>query len=249
MLKQQTLDQLADMRLKVMLEAYRRQQEQPSILELSFEERFSLLVEYEWTARRNRHLQRLLKQAHLRIPACIEDIDYNCPRNLDRKLIARLSTGEWLQQHQNVLISGPTGVGKTYLSCALGNIACRIGYSTRYYRVSRLLEELVIAKGDGTYSKFLSDLKKIQLLILDDWGLNSFTSAESRELLEVVEDRNQQRSTIITSQLPVDHWNQILTDPTLADAILDRLVHNAYKISIKGESMRKLKAQTPDQSI
>ncbi len=146
-----------------MLEAYRRQQEQPSILELSFEERFILLVEYEWTARRNRHLQRLLKQAHLRIPACIEDIDYNCPRNLDRKLIARLSTGEWLQQHQNVLISGPTGVGKTYLSCALGNIACRIGYSTRYYRVSRLLEELVIAKGDGTYSKFLSDLKKIQL--------------------------------------------------------------------------------------
>lgn len=250
MLTQQTLDHLSELRLKDMLTAYQRQQSQTTMLELSFEERFGMLVEYEWIARKNRQLKRLLKQAHLRIPnACMEDIDYSSGRSLDRKLISHLNTLSWIQQHLNVLITGPSGVGKTYIANALGNAACRCEYTTRYYRVSRLLEELSISKADGSHKKLLRNLKKISVLILDDWGLQPFTTIESRELLEVVEDRYQHASTVIVSQLPVEKWNQVLTDPTLADAIMDRIINSAYMLKINGESMRKLKSQLPKEEL
>lgn len=242
MLNQQTVDHLSDMRLKGMADAYTQQLQNPSILEMSFEERFGLIIDNEWITKKNRNLQRLLKAAHFRISSSLEEIDYTARRSLDRILINRLSTGEWLNLHQNLIICGPTGVGKTFLTCAFGNSACRFGYSTRYYRVTRLVEELLISKGDGSYSKLLDSLKKIQLLILDDWGLNSFTAAESRELLEVIEDRNQIGSTIIAGQLPIEHWAEILPDPTITDAILDRIVHNSYKLNVGGDSMRKYKS-------
>lgn len=249
MLTQQTLEHLREMKLKSMVAAYTQQLDNPSILEMSFEERFALIVDTEWVNRKNRHLQRLLKAAHMKDSASLEDIDYSERRKLDRKLISRLSTCEWLQFHQNLIITGPTGAGKTYLACAFGNAACRNGYSVRFYRVSRLIDELVRSKGDGTYPKLMEYLVKVQLLILDDWGLHSFTPTEIRELLEIMEDRYDQRSTIIASQFPVEHWGKILTDPTLADATLDRIVPNAYKINMPSdaESMRKLKSRIPQE--
>jgi len=238
-----TLERLQSMKLKGMLEAYRLQLEQPDMASLSFEERFSLLVDYEWTARQNRKLARQLKQARLRLPACPEDIDFRHPRGLDRSLVMHLAACEWIQMHQNIVISGPTGVGKTFIACALGNAACRQGYSTRYYRTSRLLAELAASRADGSYARLFNSLRKVNLLILDDWGLTPFTKSESREILELVEERYQLCSSIIVSQIPVEHWHEVLGDPTLADAILDRLIHNAHKIFLKGESMRKIQAQ------
>jgi DNA replication protein DnaC len=241
MLMNHTLERLKEMRLKGMAECYKSQLEQPDALSLPFEERFSLIIDYEWTNRRNRRLERLLKQAKLRLPACLEDIDYQHPRGLDRSLINRLKSCEWIESFQNIVITGATGVGKTYLACALGNAACRRGYSTRYYRIPRLLSEIAMARGDGSYVKLLNKLRKFRLLIFDDWGLTPFTQDESREILEVIEDRSQLASTIIISQLPVEHWHEVLGDPTLADAILDRIIHNAHKFYLKGESMRKVK--------
>lgn len=252
MLQNQLKERLSQMRLKGLLSAYLRQQSDPSVKDLSFEERFGLLIDFEWTSRQNRRLARLLKESGMPGNACIEDIDFSARRNLDRKLIQNLSSCEWLLHHQNIMVFGPTGVGKTYLSCALGHAACRMDYSVRYFRVSKLMEKLQIARGDGTYFKTLSSIKRAKLLILDDWGLKPLSSSDCNELLELFEDRFNTGSTIISSQLPLEHWSHALTDPTLADAILDRIVHNAHKIFLKGESMRKAKSNLPsgdDDSI
>lgn len=243
MLTQQTIETLKRMRLTGMAEALSAQAHRPDVTELSFEERLGLLVDYEWTYRQDRRLARLLKQARLKLPACLEDIDYRHPRGLDRAVMRSLADGQWLRHHQNILITGPTGVGKTYIACALANLACRQGLGARYYRTPRLLAELAIARGDGSYPKLMNQLAKIDLLVLDDWGLAPLTSAEVRDLLEIIEDRYQSRSTIVASQVPLENWHGHMADPTVADAILDRLVHNAHKLFLKGESMRKQAAE------
>jgi len=245
MLQNQLKERLSQMRLKGLLNAYLRQQCDPSVKDLSFEERFGLLIDFEWTSRQNRRLSRLIKESGMPGNACIEDIDFSARRNMDRKLIQTLSSCEWLLHHQNIMVFGPTGVGKTYLSCALGHAACRMDYSVSYFRVSKLMEKLQIARGDGTYFKTLGSIKRAKLLILDDWGLKPLSSSDCNELLELFEDRFNTGSTIISSQLPLEHWNHALTEPTLADAILDRIVHNAHKIFLKGESMRKAKSNLP----
>jgi DNA replication protein DnaC len=222
-----------------MVEGLSQQLEQPAAQGLSFEERFDLLVDQEYTYRRNRRLARLLKEARLRLDASPEDIDYHHPRGLDRHLMMTLATSEWIRLHQNLLITGPTGTGKTYVACALANAACRQGLSCRYYRMPRLLSDLLTARGDGSYPKLLTKLAKIQLLILDDWGLAPLAPQEARDMLEIIDDRSEARSTLIAAQLPVAQWHQTIDDPTVADAILDRLLHHAHQIVLRGESMRK----------
>jgi len=181
----------------------------------------------------------LLKNAHFRLQACLEDLNYQHSRNLDRAVIESLSSCQWLLSHQNVNITGPTGTGKTFLACALGNQACRHGFSTLYFQVKKLLSALYMAKGDGTLTKFLKTLAKTDLIILDDFGLTPLDAVQSRDVLEIIDDRYQRCSTIIAAQLPVEHWHETIADPTVADAILDRLVHNAHYLNLKGETMRK----------
>lgn len=239
-LNQLTVDKLRKLRLAGMAEGFLAQLQAPDYASLSFEERFGLLVDQEWTYREGRRLARLLRAAKLRLPACLEDTDYSQPRGLDRSVMAGLATGQWLRAHQNAIITGPTGVGKTFIACALGNAACRQGFSARYYRLPRLLSDLVLARGDGSYPKLLAQLAKTDLLILDDWGTTPLPAAECRELFEVMDARCQLHSTVVASQLPIEDWHGAMADPTIADAILDRLVHNAHKIFLKGESMRKV---------
>lgn len=244
MLNHSTLETLQELGLKGMAAAYRAQLQDPDVQSLSFDERFGLIVDREWGERQNRRLARRLREAKLRLPAAVEDIDFTVSRGLDRGLIRTLAEGRWLREHQNLLVSGPTGVGKTFLVCALANAAIRLGFSARYYRVSRLLGDLAIARADGTYPKIMARLAKVDLLVLDDWGLSPFTPAEARELLEVIEERHGTRSTAVASQLPIENWHAALGDPTVADAIMDRLVHQAYKVNLRGESMRKLANRT-----
>jgi DNA replication protein DnaC len=243
MLTHPTLDKLQTLRLTGMSQALVEQCQMPDIAALTFEERFGLLVDRECTERENRRLTTRLRQAKLRQTAGIEDIDYRHPRGLEKSLMARLATCQWVREHHNVFITGPTGIGTTWLGCALGQQACRDGLTALYLRLPRFLQELPIAKGDGRYGKLLTTLATIDVLILDDWGLAPFSEENRRDLLEIVEDRHDRRATILTSQLPVEHWHDALGDPTLADAILDRLVHNAYKIALQGESMRKRPAK------
>ena len=239
MLMEQTIEKLRKMRLHGMAECLKSQTFLPGDSQLSFEERLSLLVDYEFTTRENRRLTRLLKGASLKIEACVEDIDYSHPRGIDRGLIEKLSTCQWILSRHNVLITGPTGAGKTFIACALANSACRQGLSAKYYRLSRLISALNIAKGDGSYPKFVKKLLKFELLIIDDWGLAPIDPGESRELFDIIDDRNLSKSTLVASQLPIENWHETIGDPTVADAILDRLVHNSYKLNLKGESMRK----------
>lgn len=240
MLTQQTVEKLREMGLDGMAEGLAEQSAQPDLRDLGFEERLGMLVDREESFRHNRRLKRLLRAARLRLSACLEDIDYRTPRGLDRSLLRHLSTGDWLARGQNVLITGPTGAGKTFIACALGNAACRQGYSALYVRVPRILGDLALARGDGSYPKRMNQLARTQLLILDDWGLAPATPSEGRDLLEVIEDRSQRFSTVVASQAPLEHWHSVVPDPSLADAILDRLVHHAHKIEMKGESMRKV---------
>ncbi len=206
---------------------------------LGFEERLGLLVDREAAERDTKRLTARLKFAALRQAACVEDIDLRTPRGIDRAVMAHLIDGAWIGRHENLLITGPTGLGKSWIACALGHKACRDGRRVAYHRVPKLFEALAIARGDGRHARMLKGLERIELLILDDWGLSALTAHERHDLLEILEDRHGRGSTIVTSQLPVEHWHEAIGDPTLADAILDRLVHNAHRLPLTGESMRK----------
>lgn len=236
MLNEQTHQKLVAMKLHGMAAAFQQYLDGPAKDNLSFEERVGMMVDREWTVRQERRLKKRLGGAKLREPACIEDIDYRHPRNLDRSVVQRLSACRWVHNHENVIITGATGLGKTWIACALANQACREGWTCRYTRVPRLLNELQIARADGSWARELSRIAKTDLLILDDWGLAPPSESERQDILEVIEDRCGRRSTIVTSQLPVDKWHEHIGDPTLADSILDRLVHSAHRIDLIGSS-------------
>ena len=239
MLTHKLLEQLRGLRLTGIADALERQLTQPATHEdLSFEERLALLINAEALARENRRVESLLRSAKLRFAASVHDIDYRHPRGLTKSRMASLVQGDWLHKHQGCLITGPTGTGKSWLACALGDNACRLGFSVRYLRTSRLFKALEIARGDGSYTKLLATLARTDLLILDDFGLEALPARSRNDLLEIMEDRYAQRSVMVTSQLAVKHWHKAIGDPTLADAILDRLVHNAHRLELKGETMR-----------
>jgi len=239
MLQQPTLDLLHELRLPGMAQALEEQAGLPNLEELDFHDRLALLLEREKTDRANRRYQRLLGQARLHLEASFEDLDFRRSRGLDRSLVLRLTDGEWIRRGQSLLVTGATGSGKSYLACALGHQACRLGLSVRYYRLSRLLGDLRLARGDGSYARLLQRLARFHLLILDDWGLTPLDDAGRHDLLEVLDDRYARRATLVTSQVPVDHWHELVGDPTFGDAILDRILHNAHRITLKGGSMRR----------
>jgi DNA replication protein DnaC len=243
MLTHPITDKLQQLKFYGMLSALEEQMQMADIEKLTFEDRLALLVDREMTVRENRRLKTRLRKARLRENACIEDVDFRHPRGLDKSLFMKLADCRFLKEHNNVLIIGPTGVGKTYLACALAQNACRNGYTDLYFRLPRLLYDLSIAKADGRYSNLLKTIARTNLLVLDDWGLSKFVKEQRYDLLEILEDRNGLHSTLVTSQLPVKHWHEIIADPTLADAILDRLVHNAYKLVLEGDSMRKKRSK------
>jgi DNA replication protein DnaC len=241
MLLEQTLATLHALKLHGMATALDEQRGIPDLTTLAFEEQLALLLEREQARRHDRRLARLLQLARLRYAACVEDVNFRAKRGLERSRLLQLAGGEWIRQHQTLLITGPTGTGKSWLACALGNSACRQGHSVRYVRVPRLLgEELVLARADGSYAKLMQTLARTDLLILDDWGLAPLGDRERRDLLELVEDRVGRRATLVTSQLPVDHWHEMIGDPTFGDAILDRLVHYAHRLTLTGGSLRRL---------
>ena len=240
MLTQTTLNQLRTLKLDGMARALEEQRILPACDDLGFEDRFGMLVDREQSWRDSRRLDRLLRQAKLKhTEACLEDVHTGPGRGLEKRLVASLAGGDWIRQGQGVLITGPTGVGKTWLACALGQQACRQGFSVLYQRVPRLTEALHIAHADGSFGRLLAQLARTDVLLLDDWGMTPLDQAGRHDLLEVIDDRSTTRSTIITSQLPIEHWHAWLNDPTVADAILDRLVHRAHRIALKGESLRR----------
>lgn len=246
MLNHPTIEKLHRLRLPGMARALTAQMSTAESTALSFEERLGLLVDEECTHRDETRLKTRLRTAALRQSACLEDIDYRHPRGLDKAMLKKLAGGVWLREHLNCLVTGPTGVGKSFIACALAHQACREGRTVRYLRLPRLLSELGIARGDGRYRKLLAQLARTELIVLDDFGLSAMSDEQRRDLLEILEDRYERRSTLVTSQFPVEHWHTLIGDPTLADAILDRLVHNAYRLELKGESMRKQRKRLTD---
>jgi DNA replication protein DnaC len=239
-----SIEKLRRMRLNGMARALEEQLGQPDIVTLSFDERLVLLVDREDIERQNAALAKRLRGARLRQAACLEDIHYRPGRGLDRGLMRSLATGDWLRRHSNILLLGATGVGKSFIACALGNQAARNGLPVRYQRLPRLLDELAMARAESKYARLLSQLSKVRLLILDDWLMVKLTADQRRDLLEVIDDRHQRGSTILATQVPLERWHDQIADPTYADAILDRLVHNAHRIDLRGPSMRG--PETPD---
>jgi len=240
MLNQQTVEKLHALRLHGIAEAFRAQSEQTGITELSFEERFALLVDQQWNWKQNRALARRLAHAKLRHRASVEDIDFRSPRGLDRALVRSLAQDSaWVRQHQNLFLIGPTGIGKSFLACALAEKACRDGFTAWYTRAAQLFRDLALARADGSLRRLFTRLAKVEVLLVDDWAMAPLADVERRDFLEICEDRYQMRSTVLTSQLPVAQWHAQIGDPTLADSILDRLVHHAHRIEMQGESMRK----------
>lgn len=242
MLTHPILDEINTLKLTGMYKALSEQLNMPDIESMDFMARLGLMVDRETTERASRRLQTRLKKAKLRQQACFEDIDFRTPRGLDKQLILSLASCDWIKKANNILLTGATGTGKSYIACALAHKACLEGHTARYMRLPRLMEEIGISRADGSYGKLMLDLARTDLIILDDWGLAAMTKPQRHDLLEILEDRNGLKSTIVTSQLPVESWHEYIGDPTLADAILDRLVHSAYKINLKGESMRKKNA-------
>jgi DNA replication protein DnaC len=242
MLNNQTMDKLCALRLEGMVQALEEQRRQTDINQLDFEERLALLVERQWHWKENRALAGRLHYAQFKIPASLEDIDYRHPRGLKRAQIEQLRTSQWVEKHHNCLVTGPTGSGKTYLACALGHQACRDGHRVCYYYAPKLFRALQNAQADGSLMKLLKKLVRAALLVIDDFGLAAVAGKQYRDLLEILDDRHGQGATLITSQFPVSQWHELINDATVADAILDRLVHNAYRLELKGESLRKSKA-------
>jgi DNA replication protein DnaC len=246
-LNEQTFEKLYALKLIGMAEALKGQLADPAMNDLSFEERIAMLADAECLFRENKKMKRLLKNAKLKLSASLEDVDYRAPRGLDKPVMRSLGTCGWIRKRQNVIIVGPTGTGKTFIACALAQRACREGMSAFYLRTPTLYRTLAMARADGSYGRVLAKLARTSVLVLDDIGLAALSDHERRDLLEVIEDRHGSASTILTSQLPVEHWHEVIGDPTIADALLDRLVHNAHRISLKGESMRKAKASLTEQ--
>jgi DNA replication protein DnaC len=239
----QSIDKLRTMRLSGMARALEEQLHQSDIGRVAFDERLAMLIDREEVERHNVALAQRLRVARLRQAACLEDIDYSRPRGLDRGQMRSLATGRWLAEHNNILVLGPTGAGKSFVACALGNQAARQGHAVRYQRLPRLLDELAMARAEGRYTRLLSRLCKISLLVLDDWLLAKLTADQRRDLMEVIDDRHQRGSTLLATQIPVERWHEQIGDPTYADSILDRLVHNAYRIELRGVSMRQQQAR------
>jgi DNA replication protein DnaC len=238
MLTNPTIEKLQALRLMAMAEAFDQQRSSSQYAELSFDDRLGLLVDTEWTARERRRLSQRLRHAKLRYPASLEDVDFSTPRGLNREAVLSLGTGVWIRDHHNLLITGPTGIGKSWLASAFVQSACRHGFSATYVRAPRLLHELAVSRGDGSYARLLTKLAKLDLIAIDDWLLAALTEAERRDLLEVIEDRSERRSTLIASQIPPTAWHAAIGEPSVADAICDRILHHAHRLTLKGPTMR-----------
>lgn len=245
MLYQPTIEKLASMRLTGMVEALKAQENDPAVQDLSFQERLALLVDRQLNWRQNLALQQRLKRAKLRANACVEDIDWRAARGLDKTVLqALMQESNWVRQHEHVFVLGPTGVGKSFLACALAQKACRDGFSATYTRAAALFRDLAIARADGSFRRMLLRLSHIDVLVIDDWAMSPLADSERRDFWEICEDRYQRRSTVLTSQVPVAKWHEQIGDPTIADGILDRLVHNAHRIELRGDSMRRNRARS-----
>ena len=238
MLTHPTIDKLHALHLTAMATAFDQQRSASQYAELGFDDRFGLLVDTEWTAREQRKLTQRLRNAKLRYPASLEDVDFSTPRGLNRDVVLSLGTGAWIRGHHNLLITGPTGIGKSWLASAFVQSACRHGFTATYVRAPRLLHELAVSRGDGSYARLLAKYAKLDLLAIDDWLLAPLTDAERRDLLEVIEDRSERASTLIASQLPPTAWHAAIGEPSVADAICDRVIHQAHRLTLKGPTMR-----------